>query len=104
MKTQRKNNERRNKRNRNRRRFRKNREPRPQGENADQGQPGVPSEEAAREPNGNRVRDPNDAQDIDDNIGNSISRSEDALPTTAKKPRGQGQRKGNGWWKRLLDN
>lgn len=96
--------ERRNKRNRNRRRFRNNRESRPQGENTDQGQPGTASEEAAREPNGNRVRDPNDAQDIDDNIGNSISRSEDALPTTAKKPRGQGRGQGNGWWKRLLDN
>ena len=96
--------EKRNKRNRNRRRFRNNREPRPQGDSADQGQPSVASEEAAREPNGNRVRDPNDVNDIDDNIGNSITRSEDDLPTTAKKPRGQGQRQGNGWWKRLLDN
>jgi hypothetical protein len=51
------------------------------------------------------VRDPNqDSPDIDDNIGNSVSRLEDDLPTTTNKPRGPGRGRKNGWWKRLLDN
>ena len=94
-------------RNRNRRRFRNNRDGRQRPHGGNPPSDGQPRKERpeGNEPNGNVVRDPNQASpDIDDNIGNTVGHLEDDLPTTAKKPRGPGRGRESGWWKRLLDN